>query len=256
MKKLSSGFKLSLLAGLGALFFVPGAVGLADDASAPAQLFVAQVKNQVYVVHQGKQHQPNPPEGLVESDWIRTGTDSKAYLEFQNGGVVEIGPGSNVQVKKLEITSQDFKARFLLAVGKFKAKVMKLTTASSSFEVEAGGVVAGVRGTVFGVDYDQADNRVSAATYEGSIVTQSHGRSETIDKGYGAVVDQAGAPSLSELTQGQISSFQQFDDVAGLLEQKKQEMINDMKNRALQAVPQVVPGQGDIQNAIGQKLGF
>jgi hypothetical protein len=61
---------------------------------------------------------------------------------------------------------------------------------------------------------------------------------------------------LSQLTQGQIQSFEQFDDVAGLLEQKKEELLNDLKNQALQKIPQVVPGQQDIQNAIGQKLGF
>ncbi|HET9869610.1 MAG TPA: hypothetical protein VFR02_03810, partial [bacterium] len=73
----------------------------------------------------------------------------------------------------------------------------------------------------------------------------------------GAVVDHTGAPSVSQLTKGQIQSFQQFDDVAGLLQQKKQELMDDMKNRALQAVPQdVVPGQQDVQNALGQKLGF
>jgi hypothetical protein len=261
VKNTSILLKLLLLGGLVLSVFAPNVKGLADDDSTasqqPAQLFVAQVKNQVYVVHQGNQHTPNPPEALAENDWVRTGADSKAYLEFQNGGVVEVGPNSNVKVSQLEITPRDFKARFLLAVGEFKAKVAKLTTASSVFEVQAGGVVAGVRGTVFGVDYDQANQQVSAATYEGTIFTQSQGRTETIDKGYGAVVDHTGAPTLSQLTQGQISSFQQFDNVAGLLEQKKQEMIDDMKNRALQQIPQnVVPGQNDIQNAIVPKLGF
>jgi hypothetical protein len=252
---------LALFLILGAVLFLaaPSRVARADDDASdqqPAQLFVAQVKDKATVVHEGKQHEANPPEALAEGDWIQTDSNNKAYLEFQNGGVVEVGPNSRVQVKQLEITPRDFKARFLLAVGKFKAKVTKLTTASSCFEVEAGGVVAGVRGTVFGVDYDQAHNQVSAATYEGSIFAQSNGRTETIDKGYGAVVENTGAPSVSELTHGQIQSFQQFDNMAGLLEQKKQELMDDMKNRTLQEVPQVVPGQGDIQNAIGQKLGF
>jgi hypothetical protein len=250
---------LFLILGLVLFFATPFRSARADDNASdqqPAQLFMAQVKDKAIVTHEGKQHTANPPEALSEGDWIQTDSNNKAYLEFENGGVVEVGPNSRVQVKQLEITPKDFKARFLLAAGKFKAKVMKLTTASSCFEVQAGGVVAGVRGTVFGVNYDQADNQVSAATYEGSIFAQSNGRTETIDRGYGAVVENTGAPSVSELTKGQIQSFQQFDDVAGLLEEKKQELMDDMKNRALQAVPQVVPGQGDIQNAIGQKLGF
>lgn len=226
------------------------------DTQPPAQLFVAQVKPRAMVIHKGKSHEAKPPEILYEGDWIQTGPKDKAYLEFQNGGVVEVGPNSRVQVKTLEITPKDFKARFLLALGRFKAKVMKLTTASSTFEVQAGGVVAGVRGTVFGVDYDPANDQVSAQTYEGTIFTRSNGRMETVDKGYGAVVDHTGAPSVSQLTHGQIQSFEQFDDVAGLLQQKKQEMLDDMKSQALQKIPQVVPDQGAIQNAIGQKLGF
>jgi hypothetical protein len=258
MKKTSRYFELIFLIVLGVFSFL--AVSRADDDSESGQaiqFFVAQVKNKVYVVHLGKQHEANPPEALTENDWVRTGADSKAYLEFQNGGVVELGPGSDVKVSQLDITPQDFKARFLLAVGEFKAKVTKLTTASSAFEVQAGGVVCGVRGTIFGVDYDKTQNDISAQTYEGTIFTRSGGKEELVQKGYGMAVENAGVPSVSALTQGQVQSFEQFSDVAGLLEQKKQEMIDDMKNRALQQVPQnVVPGQNSIQNAIVPKLGF
>jgi hypothetical protein len=258
MKKKFLHFEFIILVALG--IFCPVVVNWADDASnsnQQTQFFVAQVKNQVYVVHQRKQRTPNPPEAVAENDWIQTGANSKAYLEFQNGGIVEVGPNSNIKVSQLDITPTDFKARFLLAVGEFKAKVAKLTTASSAFEVEAGGVVCGVRGTVFGVDCDKSGNAVSAQTYEGTIFTRAGGKEELVQKGYGMAVEKAGVPSVSALTQGQVQSFEQFNNVAGLLEQKKQEMINDMKNRALQQVPQnVVPGQNIIQNAIVPKLGF
>jgi len=237
---------------LGLVFFK---ASRADD-SDQAQLFLAKVEPKAYVIHDGKQHDADPPEALAEGDWIQTGDKQKAFLEFQNGGVVEVGENSRVQVKKLEITPKDFKARFLLEAGKFKAKVMKLTTASSSFEVQAGGVVAGVRGTVFGVDYDKANDQVTAATYEGKIVAESHGQTEAIDKGYGAVVDHTGAPTLAQLSKGQIQNFEQFTDIAGLLEQEKQQLLDQMRDRLLQKVPKVIPGQDILQNAIGQKLGF
>ncbi len=106
------------------------------------------------------------------------------------------------------------------------------------------------------MDYDKTQNDISAQTYEGTIFTRSGGKEELVQKGYGMAVEKAGVPTVSALTQGQVQSFEQFSNVAGLLEQKKQEMMNDMKNRALQQVPQVVPGQSNIQNAIIPKLGF
>ena len=226
----------------------------ADDAdnTQPTQLFVAQVKGQVYVVHGGAQHQANPPEPLSETDEIKTGPDSKGYLEFQNGGIVEVGPNSDVTVNQLDTTGSDFKARFLLAWGKLKAKVTKLTTSNSSFEVEAGGVVAGVRGTVFGVDYDKEKKQVNAQTFEGSIFTKAGGKEEVVEKGYGLAIQKTGFAPKSPLTGQQMNSFKDFVDVSGQLEQKKREMLQDMHDKIMEKVP--VPDA--LKNTIGQHLPF
>ena len=226
----------------------------ADDAdqNQKVQLFVAQVQGKVFVVHGGVQHQANPPEPLVETDEIKTGDDSKGYLEFQNGGVVEVGPDSDVTVSQLETGGEDFKARFLLAWGKLKAKVMKLTTSNSSFEVEAGGVVAGVRGTVFGVDYDKTKQQVDAETFEGSILTRAGGKEEVVDKGYGLAIQKTGFSPKSPLTGQKMNSFRDFTNVSGQLEQKKQEMLQDMHNKIMEKLP--VPD--GLKNTIGQHLPF
>lgn len=226
----------------------------ADDGgqTQPIQLFVAKAQGEVMVVHGGSQHPANPPEPLAENDEIKTGDDGKAYLEFQNGGVVEVDPDSDTSVKQLDTNGDDFKARFTLLLGKLKAKVMKLTTAKSVFEIEAGGVVAGVRGTVFGVDYDRAQNQVNAQTYEGSIFARSGGKEETVDKGFFLTMNKAGIPVRSPLTGRQVGSFKDFVDVSGLLEQKKREMLQDMHNRIMQKLP--VPDA--LKNTIGQHLPF
>lgn len=95
----------------------PAGLIRADDSgnTQPTQLFVAQVEGQVYVVRDGTRHQANPPEPLAENDEIKTDANSKGYLEFQNGGIVEVGPNSDIQVSQLDTTGSDFKARFLLA---------------------------------------------------------------------------------------------------------------------------------------------
>ena len=230
------------------------AVLKADDTntSQQTQLFLAQAKGKVYVVHGGAQHAAKPPEPLAETDEIKTGANSKGYLEFQNGGTVEVGPNSDVKVSQLDTTGSDFKARFLLAWGKLKAKVTKLTTARSSFEVEAGGVVAGVRGTVFGVEYDKTKQKVDAETYEGSIFTRLGNKEEVVDKGYSMAVQKTGFAPKSPLTGQQMSNFQDFVDVSGQLEQKKQEMLQDMHNKIMEKVP--VPDS--LKNTLGQHLPF
>jgi hypothetical protein len=231
----------------------------ADDSgeSQQPQLFVAQVKGDVSVLHGGKPHPANPPEPLAQNDRVMTGADSTAYLEFQNGGVVEVGAKSDVTVKQLEITPQDFKARFLLALGKFRAKVKKLTSSSSAFEVEAGGVVAGVRGTVFGVDYDQARQQVNAQTYEGSIFTRSGGKEEIVDKGYSMAVEKTGLSVKSPLTGRQMNSFRDFVDVSGQLEEKKQQLLQQMHDNLMSKMPDPVKQhEDDLNKALGQKLPF
>ena len=203
---------------------------LADDTT--PQLFVAKIKNKVSIVRGGKKYKAVVPATLEETDRVVTGASSQAYLQFENGSVVEVGPNSDVKVGELDTQGSDFKAKFLLAFGKLKAKVQKLTTSSSSFEIEAGGVVAGVRGTVFGVDYGKAKNVVNAQTFEGSIFTLVGGKEEIVQKGLSLVVGKTGLPVQSPLTQEAISDFKDFNGVSGLLEKKKQEMMNQMKQKA------------------------
>lgn len=229
----------------------------ADDStqSSQAQLFVAKVKGEAFVIHEGKQHPADSPEPLFESDGVTTGDDGLVYLEFQNGGTVELGAKSNITIKKLEITPQDFRTRFFLAWGKFRAKVKKLTSSNSSFEVEAGGVVAGVRGTVFGVDYDQAKKEVDAETYEGSIFTRSGGKEEIVDKGYSMAVEKTGLSVKSPLTGQQMNSFKDFVDISGQLEQAKQGLLQKMHDKITDKMPDAVKKHGNDLKGAGDTLG-
>ncbi len=232
----------------------------AQDSNGPAtasQLFLAQVQGAVTVIHGDAPQAAAPPQELFEQDRIVTGLNSKAYLEFQNGGIVEVGPSTDATVSKLEITGDDFKAKFLLALGKLKAKVKKLTTATSTFEIDAGGLVAGVRGTVFGVDYDPTQKQVAAKTFEGSIYTQVGGKEQIVNKGMSMLVGKKGIPILGPLTGADIASFKSFDDAAGLLEQKKEELLNGLKEKA-KIHTGILPEkqENDLNDAIRNKLPF
>ncbi|HVZ80945.1 MAG TPA: FecR family protein [bacterium] len=228
-------------------------------ADADVVLFLAKVQGKVTVTHGKKSHTGKPPESLVQGDKVATGADSNAYLEFKNGSVVEVGSKTSVTVKQLAEDKDSLKTRFLLAWGKFKAQVKKLATSSSSFEVEAGGVVTGVRGTVFGVDYDKDQKKVSAQTFEGSIFTRVKDHEEVIDKGYGAVVKTTGLAVKSPLTGAQMDSFKDFENVSNELEQKKQELLGQLHGQVMEKVPGgILPQQqeDDVKKTIGDKLPF
>lgn len=215
-------------------------------------LFLAQAKNEVYVVHQGDKKKASPPQPLSQDDHIVTGSDAKADLELESGGTIEIGPQSDVKVGTLNITPETFQAKFLMALGRIKVMLHKLTTPASSFEIEAGGVITGVRGTVFGVDFDKNQNQVSAQTFEGSVFTKSNGQEQTVDHGF-SLVFAKGPPLSAPLTSKQKSEFESFLDVSNLLEKKKDEMMNRMKDKAMQDIQEKAKEQ--MNKKLGEKAG-
>lgn len=228
-----------------------------SDTSRSSDLFLAKIQGSVTVVSGGVSQEAVSLQGLLENDRVVTAKNAKAYLEFQNGGIVEVGPSTDVAVSTLDVSGKDFKARFLLAWGKLKAKVKKLTGASTVFEINAGGVVAGVRGTIFGVDYDPTRGQVSAKTYEGSIFTQAGGKEQIVNKGMSMLVDKTGVPLLGQLTGSDIASFRSFDSLAGLLERKKEEMLNGVREKA-KIHTGILPEkqENDLNDAIRGKLPF
>jgi hypothetical protein len=247
-----------------AAFFAPARTLSGGETPAPGtgkstSLFLAQVKNNVTIVHAGKKLKAQPPQVLVAADRVVTGKDAKAYLQFENGALVEVGPDSDVKVSRLDITPKDFKARFLLAWGKLKAKVKKLASSQSAFEIEAGGVVTGVRGTIFGVDYDKATGQVSAKTFEGSVFSLVGGKEQIVNKGFSMLVGKTGIPVLGSLTPGDISSFKDFSSVSDLLNKKKDELLKKLEGKALDKIPGgILPGgtENDLKDALKKKLPF
>jgi|GEM_PF-2025709 len=205
-------------------------------------LFLAEVKGEVFLVHQGDKKKADPPQKVEQDDRIITGNDGKAYLEFASGGTVEIGPKSDVAVNSLHITENTFKAKFRIAFGKMKTIIHKMATSSSSFEVEAGGVVAGVRGTTFEVAYDKDKNQASAKTYDGTVYTQVNGKETLVEKGFGLVVGRGGVPVLGALTGSDVADFVDFLSASDKLEKAKDIILKKLEQRLLDEVAKRVLG--------------
>jgi len=110
---------------------------------------------------------------VFEGDRIITSDNSKATIRLFDGSSLDISPKTEFILSKLQKpTEQDKVIQFKLIVGKLLAAVEKLTTSKSSFEIEAGGVVCGVRGTHFSVSNDgQHHPQILVQVFSGSVYT-------------------------------------------------------------------------------------
>jgi hypothetical protein len=110
--------------------------------------------------------------------------DSRAGLSFFDGSVVELRPNTRFRIVSLKHPNDRQKElRFSLMTGWVLAKVRKLTTTSSLFEVEAGGVICGVRGTQFSVGYEPDRELVELKVLEGAVYAKTDGMTHFLDAG-------------------------------------------------------------------------
>ena len=109
------------------------------------------------------------PQGSI----IRTGKNALCEVTMPDGSLLRIASGAVFKLERLEVSSETGSRtqRFNLIFGKMKAKVKKLSTPDSKFEVMSGTTLAGVRGTQFGVSYDGLRSEV--LVFEGSVDLQS-----------------------------------------------------------------------------------
>jgi hypothetical protein len=113
---------------------------------------------------------------------VLVGKDSQATLRFFDGSTVEIKPNTEFMIVSLKHpTDKQKEIRFTLISGWVLAKVQKLKTASSLFEIEAGGVICGVRGTQFSVVYEPTQERVDLKVTQGRVYAKADGKTNFLN---------------------------------------------------------------------------
>jgi hypothetical protein len=112
-------------------------------------------------------------ERLEEGDRIRVGEDTEVILTLKTDTLVHLDEGTEIAVDQLQDNpSGGFLSRLKLFAGAVLCDVQKhLEQTGSSFEVESGGVVCGVRGTSFEVAKN--GNQVQTSTSEGVVEVKS-----------------------------------------------------------------------------------
>lgn len=149
-----------------------GTAVFAATPSKPTQGLFTSVSGTVKVTSKSgaKTRTAQKDSTVVEGEQIVTGKNSEATLHFFDGSDLNISPGTKLVLTKMQKSpTLDKILLFKLFVGNLLAKVQKLATSKSSFEIEAGGVVCGVRGTQFDYSYDPANQKVTVKVDDGKV---------------------------------------------------------------------------------------
>jgi len=120
-----------------------------------------------------------------QGETVTVAKGGSAALKLFDGSTIELKSNSRVVLTTLKKSSnQDNKLRVKLTFGKIIAKVKKMLTPKSSFEIEAGGVVCGVRGTAYTVSYDPETGVMTIKVTEGTVVVvDKNGKKHVIEAG-------------------------------------------------------------------------
>jgi hypothetical protein len=259
---------LMLLVLLG-VFQAPPAAGEKETTGNPKgkpvelpSFYLAETKGKVHLIawdavkKQAVKEKAKAPRAVKRSDRVVTGKNGHAYLQFKDGGTVEVGPDSDMFVQEINVDPKTFRARFLLTFGRIKATVKKLTGARSAFEVESGGVVAGVRGTTFEVEYDPDEKQTVTKTYEGQIYTRSGGVEKVVKAGFSLALASGSSPVLQALGADDIQDFVEFLDVSGGLEKKKQILLKQLEKQLLKKLTEGVLDHAGDEGKNALRFGF
>jgi FecR protein len=181
MKVLLSAFFLAALCLPGVVFAAPvSTLAASQDAHLLSASGTVQIKSAA-----GRKMRPGHAGSSVsEGESVITGKDSTAVLSLFDGSQLTVSPDTDFRlVKSRKPSVRDKILQFKLFVGKLLAQVKKLASSQSSFEIEAGGVVCGVRGTKYSMAYDPDTGKVNVVVLDGTVWVGADGHTYTLGAG-------------------------------------------------------------------------
>jgi hypothetical protein len=121
-------------------------------------------------------------ETLETGDTLITLGHSQTTLSLNDVTAVHVSEATTVKIADLEANStQGFISRLELVGGQVLSEVEKLDASHSTFEVNAGGVVCGVRGTAFEVQ--NQGGQVETNTFHGAVEVDKDDQSQLVKGG-------------------------------------------------------------------------
>ncbi len=168
---------------------------------------------------------------LLPDSMIRTGADAKAKVQIGDRAVISIEPNSSVKVRDLfkDGTTGQENTRIEFQAGKSMLNITKKLAAQDSFDVMTPSAVAGVRGTEFLVDTEDAEQS-KIAVVSGSVVVRK--RIAALDDApKNSTQPAAIKEALKELAQSQEIPVTSNQELA--VEKKDTEKVNAIVSKAV-----------------------
>jgi hypothetical protein len=158
----------------------------ATVAAEPVQYVLEDIQgSNVQVLETGTDQWAAGEEGevLESGDEIKVGDGSEATLTLQADTSVHLDAGTDLTVAQIDDNHQGgFLSRLKITAGRILADVRKnLQDSQSSFEVDANGVICGVRGTAFEVEANGDD--VQTLTHEGTVEVKNGSQDNLVHEG-------------------------------------------------------------------------
>ena len=203
-----------------------------NSAADPVEYVIEDMKgNNVQVLEENAQTWDAAQEGQVleSGDEIRTGDNSEATLTMQSDTQVHLSANSDLKVGQIEPnTTNGFLSHLVLLAGVILSDVKKnLLDSHSSFEIEANGVVCGVRGTAFEVS--NVNGNMQTATHEGKVEVISGGESHFVTEGSAASFEGNRYQGLRQLRADEINRFHQWRNFRSRILGKRIQRIRDIR---------------------------
>lgn len=111
----------------------------------------------------------NVGDRLDVGQTIRTGANGSARLLMDDESVLNVGPSSELRIKKYQVNAKRRRVTLRLTAGRLWARVTRIFGGRKNFDVETPNAVAGVRGTEFVVDTQSGETTVTVLSGEVSM---------------------------------------------------------------------------------------
>jgi hypothetical protein len=204
----------------------------------PVEYVIEDIKgSSVQVLEENSKTWDNAQEGqtLESGDEIKVGDNSETTLTMQSDTQVHLSANSDLKVGQIEPnTTNGFFSHLVVLAGVILSDVKKnLLESHSSFEIEANGVVCGVRGTAFEVS--NVNGNVVTATHEGSVETISGGQSHYVTAGSASTFRGGRYQGIRQLRPAEMNRFKQWRSVRARIGAKRMQRIRAIRSGRRQA---------------------